>query len=897
MFTKLQKYHKAFLYFVTALIAVSFGMGGVIFALLDPSNRQIVGSFSKGNVEISKREFNTSWENWQQFFELAKVLSYKSLKIQQIRKDANPEEYRQLLYAKNPIWDAIYSLREDVAKLDQKYNEQIGDPNIWKWIARGYIDPMRIEAAFYQELSEQERADAQRKLVRSDAWTLLMLLQKSKDLGIVVSDDEVKEFIANTRKSYPGGPQVFAERLANLKVTAVALEETVKNTLSILKYLNARTANIKVSTESIYKQYAEWNTQYSFQWLNISYKNFLVQNDADYLKERLAFYDEMNKKNPNYFKIPAVATFDYVGLSAKSLEIQVQISEDEINKEFYTKHKDDDLDETNPKVAQKVQEEKKEIERKLRTERANTKALNMVRDVQEKIVNLGESAALEMIAANCNLEYKNWQDVSEDQFSKQAEFQGQTKDMVYLTLKPGQISAVIDANDSEEYKKYFFLRLNKRVESSLPTKEELEKNELLFLERFYINEINKFKTNETYNIGYVIADYETIAKNLIVTNKEKMDFYEKYKGQLYTVEIKNETGKVETTYRKFEEVESDITPKLQRLLAIQELQKLHEIHRFCKEKGKDFQLETAVKEIAQQIMLVPESIRYIESTAKNLEEVQRSNPAGDDEIFRLVEDGNLSDVKNTEQGKYFYKVLVHEKNENQEFAKIREQVKETFLKTRAMKVAEGALKEWHELYQQQYQDIRTEIEQNYDQKIKVLWQARDSANESDKQKITAQSDLLAQEKKARLESVSNDLFKTLAVQKGVSITTSNFLTEEEMYRAKEFRALSNNFGQLTALEVGGITNPIVSESAGELFLAQLIAKKLPILSEIPESDITRIRNMMWQRNYQSHLMGFLTHKTLAEEMGFKDHEYIDNEDVDHETPSNLPMPISEDIGD
>ena len=192
LFTKMQKYQKAFLIFVTALIAVSFGAGTLITRLLDPSNLEVAGTLEKGKVEISGNDFRKTYRDWSRLYRLAMIISPKAKKIQ-YKKDESPQDFFRLAFSRHPIWDAIFSLSEAIIGLDKQLDQQLGVSYKWRSLIKGELGfmgfggdsypPAWEEMQFYQNLKQKNKEKALQGFTKKDAWNIIMLSHQAKKMG------------------------------------------------------------------------------------------------------------------------------------------------------------------------------------------------------------------------------------------------------------------------------------------------------------------------------------------------------------------------------------------------------------------------------------------------------------------------------------------------------------------------------------------------------------------------------------------------------------------------------------------------------------------------------------------------------------------------------------------
>jgi len=107
-------------------------------------------------------------------------------------------------------------------------------------------------------------------------------------------------------------------------------------------------------------------------------------------------------------------------------------------------------------------------------------------------------------------------------------------------------------------------------------------------------------------------------------------------------------------------------------------------------------------------MLLPDALKYVEDTQLlTKEEIQEKNPVGStDFVDNLDKKGEISEVKDSKKGKYFYKVLAYEEEQDSEFNKVKDKVKEEFLKAMALAKLREQITLWKSQYERQYQEAK-----------------------------------------------------------------------------------------------------------------------------------------------------------------------------------------------
>lgn len=861
MFTRMKKYHKAFLIFVTVIIAASFGMGTVCMRLADKEDLQVVATFSQNNV--TGYQFREAKKHWPALFQLAESISPRAKLL--VSKDGFedstaiygfmcarrpemldipyfPQRMREMLSPRLPayqIWDAIYSLREEVAKVERRFLTKLESPDVRDKLLQGQADVVDEEIRFYQTLGEEERKKLRTtRLEVIDAWNMIMLHRQAQEWGVQVTEAEIDALIAKTKKAYVT-PQAMDEAMKAVGIYAQEFRNALRKVLMILKYLEVNNQP-KISMKSVYENYKKFHTRYAIQWVQFDHSLWKAADEKAYLESRLAFYDRKLKESPNYFQMPATADFEYVFVKNEQFLDKVKPSEAEIESEWKKEQ------ENKKNLDPNAQEEGEASQRKAVVERIKaTRALNiaksMISEVYERVLPYASNIDFEVIAGQNGFIAEKHTGISEEEFlSSQTErtnfaATSEAKTYIYQKLQVGGISPILTYKGEG----HFFLRLLKKTPARLIQREEIEKDDSLFLQRYYFHNKQELQGGKRYRVGYVIADASNIEKEMLVTTRRMFEFYEKYKDQLYKVEPVEEKsmspakdakdGKdakeivKAVSYKPFEEVKDDLEKRVTNYIKSNEIRKIHIVHEICKEKGKDANIGVIVKELAREIMLSPESMKYVETQGFSTPaEMKWNNPVQNPDLAIAVpEDASgLSKIEDSKIGKYFYKILETQESKENKFSDLRGEIKEHFLKGDAMEKARRAAEMFGRKYYQ-----ATQIEQ----KDKVRF------------------------------------FQILANLENLKLSQN-----QDFEKASEIDALKTATGLDTILQgskSGDVTSPVSDRDKGVVILAQITEKKAPEASMVSEKDRSYIHNLLWEMESRKLRANFLDHESLSKKMG------------------------------
>ena len=254
----------------------------------------------------------------------------------------------------------------------------------------------------------------------------------------------------------------------------------------------------------------------------------------------MQFYKAKQKIDPDYFKIPGIADFDYLSINANDFLNIVEVSPQEINDIFESQQED-----SQEKLPAAIEKDKKQqIAKQLRLKKANKKAYDLFNDIHQKLSHLKNKAPLKDIADNYDLVYKYEQNISKENFLSHTK-SADAQEYIYDKLAIGELSPVITLNEPNN-KKYFIFRVLKRKSEKKLTLQDIVKDDKIFLKRYFERNKSKFEIPQKYRLAYVFADYSEIKNNLIVTSKSMQDFYNEYKKHLYKSDTKGKKEKYQT---------------------------------------------------------------------------------------------------------------------------------------------------------------------------------------------------------------------------------------------------------------------------------------------------------------------------------------------------------------
>ena len=809
MFTKMQKYHKAFLIAVTVIIATSFGMGSVCMRLANRSQEEVIATFSAGEIKLG--DFREAKNSWDTVFHLAERISTKACYL--LKRG----------YLKNPpyeseLWDSIYSLREDVVAIEmaakQEYLNALLNDTVIEGTAQSVYLKRQTSKKYYDGLKDTQKGSLAGPISDKNIYTLMMLLAEAKLWKIDVSESEITEFMQETQRAFPNA-QAYHSFFTKRRIQENQFRPVAKDVLMVLKYLKLRCAiSHKVGMNAVYETYADNHSKYRLQWISIKPEK------VDYEKEKLAFYEEKIKENPDYFKTSAKADFEYVHISIYPFLSKVKVAEADIQAE-YKKQQAGTKD-----VPEMDRTTKSRIRFQLMAKGARSKAKEYLEKLRKKILELGSSVSLEAIANQEKFfTYKKLEEISEEKILKEKQVNSAFAQKYLYNTKDEKISGVLpDAEKNENG--YVLIQILKRVPAKKLTKEDVLKNDDLFLRSYYKNNKAKLMGNYKCRLYAVVLDYDVLNRNLLVPTSQVKEFYKKYKDHLYRINPKEKVAK----YIPFEKVKDKLRKTVVNYYRLKELQKIHFLLKIYKDKGKDANLKNIVI-ASQKFMQVPGCLKYTEIPESprwmSFSEMRKHNPTGDPNYFPEFQREKMQ-VKDAPNGNRYFSYFDYQISQAKDFELMREEVKEHFLNQRSEAKARKVVENLRRKYVQEVKD-------------------------------------------KNLAKQRGKLFKAIAYQEKLKIEEKwidrNDKKAKEIlnYFQGKYKRNVTNLSQIFVMEKA----PFIVESKGLTKLMFIAGKKKPAINEIPRFEWDRVRRVLQKRNYNARLLAFLKFDNLKMSMNFK----------------------------
>jgi peptidyl-prolyl cis-trans isomerase D len=225
------------------------------------------------------------------------------------------------------VWGISYSAMEMIPK------KPIGTIFGRKITENEFLDMLgRWQRLFFSQARES---------VVSIVWKQLMYVEEAKNMGLVVTAQEIEEGLLRLGFQIFGGevninrPQLIQFLCNNFKLTQDQISRTLKEALLVEKLDSMICSSIKMTTEEIWQRYSLENEQVKFKALILKAKDFLdsVNTTEDEIR---AFYDKyMNEEyntdsdKPGY-KLPERVKIECIIAKYDDLEEQVAVTEDEM---------------------------------------------------------------------------------------------------------------------------------------------------------------------------------------------------------------------------------------------------------------------------------------------------------------------------------------------------------------------------------------------------------------------------------------------------------------------------------------------------------------------------------------------------------------------------------------
>ncbi len=842
MFTKMQKFQKAFLIFITVLLSASFGVASFCTRWTDPRILNAAGTFTAINRTYSIEEFEQTVDQWRIIHQVAVRVSPKAQAI--VEPNISEQQQQRLFYARNPLWDTLFSLHSQVAQIDAQFDQQQnntfqGNEMLLRW--------QRIQ--HYISLAEATKEDIRRPLKKEEIWNRLALIEEAKQQGIQVTQTEVDRLITELA-THLGGVQRYNDMLRALRTYHSQFKKMLFDAVLVLKYINFQNAQIKVPLEMAYGDVENTESKYQIQYVGLNKDKFLDTSLEEYQKTRLAFYDEKIKVTPQYFTLPETVQFDYLYASVEKF-IPNELDQNEL-RAYYRQNSSKYPVET--ELSDGFASNLSQIKEDYRQSVGLEKARSFMEDVRNKLKAAASIFPLAKVGKQYDgLVYGHHEDTNPGEFLSLAKVgNGRAQQELFQNTFPGQLSNVFDSGSNG----VFFLQLIKKTPSRQITREEVENNDELFLEKYYEDNRSTIRAEDRYRLAYVMTNYDNISNNLILTTKLLQDFYEKHKNSLYKIENAGEESAPQ--YRPFAEIRSDVEKRAANYYRIEEVAKIQIAHKNCQKLDKDVDIASVVRELGLAVMKASGGLEYIEQKElQSLLEIRQNNPTGDNSFSpNITSETHVSEVQDSSKGKYFFIVLEKKSEEKNEFSFLRNRVKDAFLKSQALTKAEKEVQLFKEEYEKLYNATKTKIESLYKA-------SSEGKIESEKQK------------QEELDALSLNLMKGLAQKWAFT-----YRYDAHYKKLKELKPLSENISltfTLRELNPGEVSNPLKDENSGQVFLAQVLGKRLPKVSDVSLTSLIQAQESLIRKQSRELLQNKLTnHKELVDNLGLK--KEIEGED-------------------
>ncbi len=164
-----------------------------------------------------------------------------------------------------------------------------------------------------------------------------IILQKAKDLGIEVSEEEIKGSILSTSAFQRDG--VFDERIYNLllrqnKMTPTDFEDSQRMLITTVKLEDIIQSAVKVSDKEVFDLYRLQNEKINVQYLSLSAKNYRQK-----ISPRRADLESYMKEHENAFSVPDEIEIKYISFPGRNFTSSVTVSDAEAT-DYYNRNKD-----------------------------------------------------------------------------------------------------------------------------------------------------------------------------------------------------------------------------------------------------------------------------------------------------------------------------------------------------------------------------------------------------------------------------------------------------------------------------------------------------------------------------------------------------------------------------
>lgn len=309
--------------------------------------------------------------------------------------------------------------------------------------------------------------------LEGQTWQRIILLQEARRRRIQVKDSEIVEWVKSNPLFQKEGKfdkntyQTILKYYANLNPREY--EEYLRETLKIRKLLEEVTEGIDVTEEEAWKRYKQGNDLYRISY--ILFKSSDYSDKVSFTPQELVdFYQE----NKQAFKKPDQVNLLYLKLDPVNYLEEVEVSEEEIE-EYFQKHKEEfkeekeaegqSSEENQDKPLRLSDQIKKEIEFKLKREKARLKAEDLAWEISSQ---LSQGISLEAVASQHKLEVKEtgffspWDPIPGIGWAYKLTQKA-------FNLKPGETSDLIEIGEG-----FYFIKVKEKKPPYIPQFEEVK---------------------------------------------------------------------------------------------------------------------------------------------------------------------------------------------------------------------------------------------------------------------------------------------------------------------------------------------------------------------------------------------------------------------------------------
>ncbi|WP_027360266.1 SurA N-terminal domain-containing protein [Desulforegula conservatrix] len=189
----------------------------------------------------------------------------------------------------------------------------------------------RLKTQFGSQLNEEMLKMLQLKQKTFDNLvTRQLFLQKARDYGIIVGDQELMESIFSMFKGPDGqfNNDVYRQTLAKNGLTPDQFEKSQREQIILTKLQTLLVSNVKITDKELEEWFLFENSEADLNYVSFdpsSFKNLEIKNSE------LSDYFEKNKDT---YKIPAKAQIKYVKIKYDDYKSKVAVTDEDINNTY-----------------------------------------------------------------------------------------------------------------------------------------------------------------------------------------------------------------------------------------------------------------------------------------------------------------------------------------------------------------------------------------------------------------------------------------------------------------------------------------------------------------------------------------------------------------------------------